>query len=110
MGRIWALIPFWGQFAAICGLVAALSLVVWRVHHNIEKAGYDRCMNEFKELSQKQAYEAAQEIIKVENETQEKKASLRAEPDYLGPVSPLVGRTIERMRAQPRPATGRSIR
>lgn len=81
----------------VIGLIAASGLAYGFWHHAVYKSGYNACEASFKLASDKQKDTAQKEITKIGDKYEEIRTDLRKNPDYMRPVSPLVGSAISRM-------------
>lgn len=78
-------------------LIAASGLVYGLWHHAVYKNGYNACEASFKAAGDKQKDEAQKKIAKIGDKYEEIISDIHSQPDYMQPVSPLVGLAIGRM-------------
>lgn len=100
----WSFLGMGWQLAIEAAILAAVAGAILWHDHKVDMGGYNRAMAEVKAAAYEQAATAQQEIAKIGDKYAEKRKILRADPDYLRPVSPLVGHAIDGLPApSPRP-------
>ncbi len=93
--KLWFMaLSFWLQFGLVAASVAAVGGGVWYVHHHIYQSGYDARVAEEKAAADKAAADAQAKIAKIGDKYAPIHEKLRQSPDYMRPVSPLVGSAI----------------
>lgn len=87
-------IPILWQLAAVAGIITAIGLVYGIWHHTIYKSGYQACEVVYRAAADAQKAKADAEIAKIGEKYAPIHEKLRQSPDYMRPVSPLVGSII----------------